>query len=484
MAKAADTLPNDGGWLGKIVGNNDIADFGAKLPALGLQIAFFVRNLGTFTDDQVKTVDCAAKAITALAKAAEVLPNDGGWLGKIVGNNDIADFGNKLPTLGSDIAGFVTNLGNFTNDQVTTVDCAARAIDALASLGDKDFKVKNISSIGKPIKTLGTNLASFCSKMNEIGSEAIITATMNFNTLISSVKSIASSDIDSLKSLGDSLKQIATNGINDFANAFSGKDSLEGVTNAAKTMIDTFVSGLTDNATSVNTASTDVAKGAAASMSSEDITNAAYNAGKAVASGFANGIKQNSSLVSSASRSMANLAISTAKQTIDMNSPSKVFRAIGTSVPEGFAMGIGKLGTRIKDAAKGMANTAVSSVKNSISRLASLVSNDIDTQPTIRPVIDLSDVRSGASTIGDLLSGNRTLAVDVQGATLASASMARIQNGGDTNDVVAAIKSLRKDLAENPRNSYNINGITYDDGSNVASAIQTLIRAAKIERRA
>ena len=34
-----------------------------------------------------------------------------------------------------------------------------------------------------------------------------------------------------------------------------------------------------------------------------------------------------------------------------------------------------------------------------------------------------------------------------------------------------------------PRNTYHVNGITYDDNSNVASAVKSLVRAARIERR-
>ena len=53
-----------------------------------------------------------------------------------------------------------------------------------------------------------------------------------------------------------------------------------------------------------------------------------------------------------------------------------------------------------------------------------------------------------------------------------------------TNDnVVSAIGKLRKDIANIQGNTYNVNGVTYDDGSNVSSAIETLVRAARIERR-
>lgn len=56
------------------------------------------------------------------------------------------------------------------------------------------------------------------------------------------------------------------------------------------------------------------------------------------------------------------------------------------------------------------------------------------------------------------------------------------QNGGNS-DIVTAIDKLRKDLNNVGGTSYTINGITYDDGSNMANAIQTLTRAAIRERR-
>ena len=58
----------------------------------------------------------------------------------------------------------------------------------------------------------------------------------------------------------------------------------------------------------------------------------------------------------------------------------------------------------------------------------------------------------------------------------------RIQNDAATG-VISAINSLRKELGNVGGNTYNLGDITYDDGSNVADAIQTLVRAAVVERR-
>ena len=59
----------------------------------------------------------------------------------------------------------------------------------------------------------------------------------------------------------------------------------------------------------------------------------------------------------------------------------------------------------------------------------------------------------------------------------------RNQNGVNS-DVVSAINKLRKDLG-NTRggDTYNVNGVTYDDGSNISNAVKSIVRAARIERR-
>ena len=49
------------------------------------------------------------------------------------------------------------------------------------------------------------------------------------------------------------------------------------------------------------------------------------------------------------------------------------------------------------------------------------------------------------------------------------------------DEVVSAINQLGSNLPNG--DTYNINGITYDDGSNISDAVSTLIRAAIVERR-
>ena len=58
----------------------------------------------------------------------------------------------------------------------------------------------------------------------------------------------------------------------------------------------------------------------------------------------------------------------------------------------------------------------------------------------------------------------------------------RIQNG-TTDDIISAINKLNDGLANNRGDTYNFGDFTYDDGSNISDAVQTLVRAARMGRR-
>lgn len=76
---------------------------------------------------------------------------------------------------------------------------------------------------------------------------------------------------------------------------------------------------------------------------------------------------------------------------------------------------------------------------------------------------------------------------DVSVTAIPSLGMMNLYNGmtGQNLSLLYAINGLRGDIknANLGVNNYNIDGITYDDGSNISDAVQTLVHAAQIERR-
>lgn len=209
---------------------------------------------------------------------------------------------------------------------------------------------------------------------------------------------------------------------------------------------------------------------------------ALVQAGRDLIEGLKQGIKEKAKAIYDAASNVVTNAIDAAKSALKINSPSKVFIGIGKSVDEGFINGLNAWSNKVNHAATGLTEGVINNAKGPLSNLAHMIDGNIDANPTITPVLDLSNIEHNSRRIGDLVSGNGTLSLSTNKANLMTKSIGQIQNGPGNSDIVSALKDLKASMADN-RPSYTVNGITYDDGSNIVNAVESLVRAAKIERR-
>lgn len=483
LAKASEEIPNEGGWLAAIIGDNALSTWSTQLPNVATGINGFITNLGECTPVQATVAKNAAEIIKTLAAVSKNIPNEGGWLAKIVGDNSLGTWSSKLPAVGEGVKGFTDKVNGLTNQQVSSVNAAVDVIEVLSALGKDDMKkaISNIPNFGDKITGVGSDIASFCSTMSSIGSFTISSASGQIMTLINSLKNLSLVDTNTLDNFSSSLGTLGTDGIKKFANAFSNGSAKATIGSAIGSFIQGAVESVWGYARHLYTAVSDMAKNAATYVKTPENYDKFKSAGWYLVQGFAEGIEVYTYISDAKSKAMAESAYKIAKETLAVNSPSKVFRELGTSVPEGFAMGIGMLGSSVKSSVVGMADTAISGTKDAIARIANVIDSDIDAQPTIRPVLDLSDVSAGASTINSMF-GLRP-SVGVLSNVGAISSMMNNSQNGTNADVISAIKDLGKKFDSSSGNTYQINGISYSEDSDVSDAIRTLVKAAKIERR-
>lgn len=100
-----------------------------------------------------------------------------------------------------------------------------------------------------------------------------------------------------------------------------------------------FYNGIRENATAVRAAGQEIAREALFGLRAVSVSDF-RSVGLNLAESFANGISVGRSAVINASTSMAQAAIDAARSTLDINSPSKVFREIGAYTSEGFLLGM------------------------------------------------------------------------------------------------------------------------------------------------
>ena len=239
-------------------------------------------------------------------------------------------------------------------------------------------------------------------------------------------------------------------------------------------------SGLRANAgTAVNASASAAASSSAAASA---YYGSFYSSGVYLVSGFAAGIRNNISSAASAAASMAASASAAARANLKIHSPSRVFYSIGGFAGQGFVNALADYSDASYKAGSGIALSAQAGLQKAISKVAESVENGLDGMPCIRPVLDLSAVEAGAGKINGLLGMGRSIGITGNIGAI-SAMMSDRQNGASNDDVVSAIGKLSKVIGSKSGDSYVINGITYDDGSNITSAVKTLIRAAKVGGR-
>lgn len=208
------------------------------------------------------------------------------------------------------------------------------------------------------------------------------------------------------------------------------------------------------------------------------------SAGQYLGSGLVSGINSKQAAAYRAGYNLGKKAVAGEKAGQQSHSPSKATRKAGRWLGEGLVIGIKEMASSVYQAGKSMGTKASDSITEALTLVNDITTWGIDTDPeiTIHPVLDMSDINSGIGYIDGLLNTNKTIGLSTSGIAPINTADVINQNRFNT-DVIKAIDSLRKDIGTTNVNTYNLNGITYDDGSNVADAIQTLVRAANIERR-
>ena len=514
LAQMTATIPNQGGMVAWFTGENSVANFAADLPELGKGIKAFSDSVVGINAENIIAASNAAKA---LAQMVNIIPKEGGIKAWFTGETSISKFASKLPELGKGIKGFSDSVAGIVPENVTA---AANAAKALAQMADTTPKnTDKIVTFGENLVKFGGKLKSYFEKTAGITPESITASSNAIKSVNEATKGLdgskissASKALDKLTKTLKNMSNVSESSVSGFTKAMKklGKVNVQGILDAfdkagsklekaGKEAINKLADGVKKQESKMKDAGSSAVKKLADGIKSQNSTiksackkvvadcataiksyrSSFYDAGSYLVSGFASGISANSYKATAKAVAMASAAEKAARDELKINSPSKVFRKIGSGVPKGFAQGITMFSSSIKDSVGNMSDTAISGIQGIMTSILDAINMDVDSQPTIRPVLDLTDIQSGAGTINGILNN---VGIGANLGAISYGMNTRSQNGTN-NDVVSAINKLSKNLGNIGGDTYNVNGITYDDGSNITEAVRTLVRAAKIERR-
>ena len=437
----------------------------------------FIGKKGTIEKFQTDGVNLM-RAIKAISDETEGLSTDGLTVAdtaltkikKLIEDVNGIDYSGVSAFTGVVVGGFgaaisfngpVHNLGLAMKDysnQVKDID-----IDAVKVSVDAAIKLKNLIS---DLVELNTN-----------GVESFKTAVESLaNVQIGNITATFSSAIDGLRGIGENFETAMASGMKSKEKVLMGAATMQ-----VQNLMDTFTKGIEQKRNSVVGAMTSSLPDAVSSI--RNYYGSFASAGRYLADGFANGIGENAYKAAKEVQSMALQAKKAMEETLKIHSPSRVFYQEGDYTGMGFVNALHDYGSKAYDASASMANYARDGLNNAIKQIGMDLNGDLDSQPTIRPVLDLTDVQNGAARIGGLFGSG--VSIDTMANLQSINTMMSDRNQNGTNaDVISAINKLGSSLSNGRGgDSYVINGMTYDDGSNIASAMKEIVREARLERR-
>lgn len=130
LAEMAAALPNSGGLVGLIVGENDMDDFAAMLPLFGMALMKFSNSVSGIDESAVKA---GAEAGKLVAEMAAALPNSGGIVGLFAGNNDMDDFAGQMVLFGMALVKFSNSCEGISLDNIKAGSEAGTLVSEMAS---------------------------------------------------------------------------------------------------------------------------------------------------------------------------------------------------------------------------------------------------------------------------------------------------------------------------------------------------------------
>ena len=483
------TLPKEGGLFTK---GQNISQFGKDVQELGEAVQKYVESLKGI---EIADIENANKVVKAAFKMVKTFnENTSTGITKTNKTNKTV----TTPQMGASLNG--------KNSVISTIQSFAKNIKAIdtESMGKKSADIKKaINGLNKAIEgsiklkgskltgegSLVQTIRQFVKAVSSIDlsgiskkSSAISQAISELNKAVSSgSKSIKTSDYSKI---GEKLGTGLAKGIK--SKTGNVKSAVKSLVNSAKKSVTSlkgpfksaasgagsaFVKGLKGYVSAAKAQGKAIGSSAKSGLTGQNIKGRYKDAGSNAGKGLVNGINSWGGKAYSAGQYLGRQANKGLKATLKIASPSKVFTRDGEYVGEGFVNGIKNYALKVYKAGVELATNAITGTAS----VSSDIFDDLK-DPVIRPVLDLSNVQNGVNSIDNMFARNQAMSIN---ARMNNAKQSEVTNA----DVVRAINSLNSKIDGSPRTVTNINGITYDDGSNIVDAVETLVHAVKIEGR-
>ena len=470
LAKMTEKITKEGGLAQVFCGTANFGKFSKNIATYGKALKSFEKSTRGVSFDQVEP---AARAGKLFSEMINNIPVTNSYQATVDGFPNFEEFSKNIGSFGTSLKIFANETKGISFDNAVPAAEAGTAfaemIKALPDTGgvkQEWFGEKDFAQFNKNIVGFGEALIAFYNKISILGAYDLSRIEKASNSLtiivllITTIYGFFLKNYDfflGLKDINNVLPSI-------FASIGKGIYELcEALKNVDISEFDT-VAALSDSFTNILISYASIGRNS---------------------SDFISGISIITIYITKLSEAMLNYY--NIVKNIDANTletkTKEFFEAFNKTIIE-FADPLrnNDLYTNFKDYGEYIGNAIMDGIRESLSKGMDLLDDGIgDNVIVIKPVLDLTNFKSGVSDMDNIISlrtPNRT----INNANSINSIIEQNQNNGNS-DLLSAIKGLSNKLDNLSGDTYNINGITYDDGSAVQDAIKTLVRAAKIKGR-
>lgn len=437
LVELANTIPNTGGLVSWFTGDNDLGSFGDSLVQFGSGIKSYSDSISGIDTGIMSSVITQVNRLVEMAKGMAELDTSGmsGFSTALIqlGNNGIDGFINAFTDASGRVTSAATSMlttfinaanaqkGNLTSTFTTMMQAVLTTLtnyQTQFNTAGSTLMTKFISGIKSQdgnTKTAITNIISGC--ITAINNKQTQFNTAGANLMIKLIAGVKSKDYETRNAFVNILSSCLTA----IANKY-----LE-FQNAGMQCMIKFIAGVKEKDEEVKTAFTGNLNASVTAI--RDYHDQFKQAGAYLVEGFADGISENTYRAEAKARAMARAAAEAAEDELDEHSPSRVGYHIGDFFGLGFVNALGTYAVKAYNASAEMADSAKTGLGNAIAKVKDMIDNGVDGQPTIRPILDLSDVEEKSHRLNTLFSRSQALTVSTG---IAAARGRNLQNE-DTN---------------------------------------------------
>lgn len=338
-------MPNSGGRLADIMGDNTWSTFADGLVAFGNTLIVYSAAVGLLNEGRIAAMDNSVTAASKLNDLLKAMPNSGGVVSLFTGDNTWKKFGKGLVDFADTLVEYAKKSSEI---DVSSMNMATAAIHALfnivfeSEMGKTD--VTALSSFKKSLKILGEAVVDFNKSMSKVDLNELSASANNLLGLVQILEKASGLDDSGIKNLKDGVAELGMVSIDNFVAQFKGAS--EKIKMAGIDLVVLFIDGVNSKKSELTQSMADTVGMISSELvddmkkSEKTVSDQFMNSGYYIVQGLVKGIDSSTPFVKTAMITLSDTMQKTFREANDIHSPSRDYEEYGSYIDQGIVKGV------------------------------------------------------------------------------------------------------------------------------------------------